>query len=56
MGERLHGELSLEAEGRMLDREIFYTLMKVSVLAEHFRQTSNRDRPQSSLGYRPLAP
>ena len=40
----------------LLDREIFYTLLEVRVLTERFRQTYNRIRPHSSLGYRPPAP
>jgi len=40
----------------LLDREIFYTLQEVQVLTEQYRQTYNRIRPHSSLGYRPPAP
>ena len=40
----------------LLDREIFYTLLKEQVLTEQYRQTYNRIRPHSSLGYRPPAP
>ena len=40
----------------LLDREVFYTLPEVQVLAEQYRQTYNRIRPHSSLGYRPPAP
>jgi transposase InsO family protein len=40
----------------LLDREIFYTLHEVQVLTEQYRQTYNRIRPHSSLGYRPPAP
>jgi len=40
----------------LLDREIFYTLQEVQVLTEGYRQTYNRIRPHSSLGYRPPAP
>ena len=39
----------------LLDREIFYTLQEVQVLTETYRQTYNRIRPHSSLGYRPPA-
>ena len=39
-----------------LDREIFYTLKEVQVLVEQWRQTYNRIRPHSALGYRPPAP
>ena len=40
----------------LLDREIFYTLLELRVLTERYRQTYNRVRPHSSLGYRPPAP
>ena len=40
----------------LLDREVFYTLLEVRVLTEQYRQTYNRIRPHSSLGYRPPAP
>ena len=40
----------------LLDREVFYTLLEVQVLTEEYRQTYNRIRPRSSLGYRPPAP
>ena len=40
----------------LLDREVFYTLQEVQVLTEQYRQTYNRIRPHSSLGYRPPAP
>ncbi len=40
----------------LLNREVFYTLLEVQVLAEQYRQTYNRIRPHSSLGYRPPAP
>ena len=40
----------------LLDREVFYTLLEVQVLTEQYRQTFNRIRPHSSLGYRPPAP
>ena len=40
----------------LLDREVFYTLLEVRVLAERYRRTYNRIRPHSSLGYRPPAP
>ena len=40
----------------LLDREVFHTLLEVQVLSEQYRQTYNRIRPHSSLGYRPLAP
>ena len=40
----------------LLDREVFYTLLEVRVLTERYRQTYNRVRPHSSLGYRLPAP
>ena len=40
----------------MLDRELFYTLLEVSVLAERYRRTYNQVRSHSSLGYRPPVP
>ena len=40
----------------LLDREVFYTLLGVQVLTEHYRQTYNRIRPHSFLGYKPPAP
>ena len=40
----------------LLDREIFYTLREAQVLSAQYRQTYNRIRPHSSLGYRPPAP
>ena len=35
----------------LLDREVFYTLLEVQVLTEQYRQTYNRVRSHSSLGY-----
>ena len=55
-GERIRGELQRQAEGRLLDQGVFYTLLEVQVLTEQFRRTYNRIRPHSSLGYRPPAP
>lgn len=40
----------------LLNGEIFYTLREEQVLIEQFRQTYNRIRTHSSLGYRPPAP
>ena len=40
----------------LLDREVFYTLLEVSVLTKRYRRTYNQVRPHSSLGYRPPAP
>ena len=31
----------------LLNGEIFYTLLEVRVLTEHYRQTYNRNRPHS---------
>jgi putative transposase len=39
-----------------LDRELCDTLWEVKVLVERWRQTYNRIRPHSALGYRPPAP
>jgi len=39
-----------------LNRELFETLWEVQVLVERWRQTYNRIRPHSALGYRPPAP
>ena len=52
--ESINGKLRDE----LLDREAFYTLLQVQVqvLTEQCRQTYNRIRPHSSLGYRPPAP
>ena len=40
----------------LLNREVFYTLLEVQVLAEQHLRTYNRIRPHSTLGYRPPAP
>jgi hypothetical protein len=40
----------------LLDREISYISQEVQVLTESYRQTYNRIRPHSALGYRPPAP
>ena len=40
----------------LLNRELFDTLWEVKVLVERWRQTYNRLRPHSALGYRPPAP
>ena len=34
----------------MLDREVFYTLLEVRVLTEHYRQTYDRIRPLGLQG------
>ena len=40
----------------LVDREVFYMLLEVTVLTEQYRQTYTRVRPHNSLGYRPPAP
>ena len=40
----------------LLDREVFDTFWEVQVLTEQWRHEYNRQRPHSSLGYRPPAP
>ena len=40
----------------LLNRELFYTLLEAQVLTKQYRQTYNRIRLHSSLGYRPPAP
>jgi putative transposase len=40
----------------LVDRELFDTLWEVKVLVERWRQTYNRIRPHSALGYRSPAP
>jgi len=40
----------------LLNGEIFYTLEEAKVLIERWRRFYNRERPHSSLGYRPPAP
>ena len=40
----------------LLNLEVFYTLLEVQVLTEQYRQTYNRIRFHSSLGYQPPAP
>jgi transposase InsO family protein len=39
-----------------LNGEIFYTLLEAQVLIERWRKYYNRERPHSSLGYKPPAP
>ena len=39
-----------------LNREVFYTLWEVQVLAEQWRQEYNQIRPHSALGFKPSAP
>ena len=41
---------------KLLNRELFDTLWEVQVLVERWRQTYNRIRPHSVLGYRPPDP
>ena len=50
------GSFNGKLRNELLDREVFYTLLEVQVLAEQYRQTYNRIRPHSSLGDRPPAP
>ena len=50
--ESFNGKLRNE----LLDRKLFDTLWEVKVLVEGWRQTYNRIRPHSALGYRPPAP
>ena len=40
----------------LLEREVFYTLLKVRVPTERYRRTYNQVRLHSSLGYRPPPP
>ncbi len=40
----------------LLNGEIFYTLTEARVIIERWRHYYNRERPHSSLGYRPPAP
>lgn len=40
----------------LLDWKLFDTLWELTVLLERWRQTYNRIRPHSALGYRPPAP
>jgi putative transposase len=41
---------------KLLDREIFTTLLEAKVLIENWRRGYNTVRPHSSLGYEPPAP
>ncbi len=50
--ESFHGKLRDE----LLNREIFFTLREAKVLIEQWRREYNRNRPHSSLGYKPPAP
>ena len=40
----------------LLNGEVFNTLQEAQILIEQYRQTYNRIRPHSSLGYLSLAP
>ena len=40
----------------LLNGEVFNTLKEAQILIERYRQTYNRIRPHSSLGYVPPAP
>ena len=50
------GSFNGKLRDELLNREVFYPLLEVQVLTEQYRQTCNRIRPHSSLGYRPPAP
>lgn len=50
--ESFHGKLRDE----LLNREIFFTLREAKVLIEQWWREYNRNRPHSSLGYKPPAP
>ena len=50
--ENFNGKLRDE----LLDKEVFYALLKVRMLTERYRRTYNWIRPHSSLGYRHLRP
>ena len=55
MGKRYVESFNGKLRDELLNREVFYTLLEVQVLTEQYRQTYNRFRPHSSLGYRPPA-
>jgi transposase InsO family protein len=40
---------------KLVNREIFYSLLESQVLVEQWRREYNRIRPHDSLGYRPPA-
>ncbi len=42
--------------GKLLNAEVFNTLLEAQVLIEQWRVHYNTIRPHSSLGYRPPAP
>ena len=46
------GSFNGKLRDELLNREVFYPLLEVQVLTEQYRQTCNRIRPHSSLGYR----
>ena len=50
------GSFNGKLRDELLNREVFYPLLEVQVLTEQYRQTCNRIRPHSSLGYRPPVP
>ena len=56
VGERVRGKLQRQVRDEFLDREVFHTLLEARVLTKQYRQTSNRIRQHSSLGYRPPTP
>jgi transposase InsO family protein len=47
---------NVKLRDELLNGEVFTTLLEAQVLVEAWRQTYNRVRPHSSLGYRPPAP
>ena len=49
------GSFNGKLRDELLNREVFYPPLEVQVLTEQYRQTCNRIRPHSSLGYRPPA-
>jgi len=52
-----YGEsFSSKLRDEFLNREIFYSMKDLRVLAERWRVNYNMVRPHSSLGYRPPAP
>ncbi len=50
--ESLNGKL----RDKLLNREIFYTLVEAKVLIERWHREYNWKRPHNAVGYRPPAP
>ncbi len=50
------GSFNGKLRDELLDREVFNTLQETQILVERYRQTYNKIRPHSSMGYRPPAP